>query len=111
LDRALVVVGRHPDCDARLTSPRVSRWHCCLSEVDGEVWVRDLGSTNGTWIHGRRVSFGCARPGDVLAIAHLRYRVEEVLAEHARWADRPGTPDDGCISPDDPHGTALLEES
>src|SRR5215831_15672568 len=81
LDRALVVVGRHPDCDARLDSPRVSRWHCCLSELDGAVWVRDLGSTNGTWIDGRRVSSGRVRPGDVLAIAHRRYRVEEVRAE------------------------------
>jgi predicted component of type VI protein secretion system len=110
LDRALVVVGRHPDCDARLDSPRVSRWHCCLTEVDGEVWVRDLGSTNGTWIDGRRVSSGRLRTGDVLAIAHHRYRVEEVRAEHASWADRPGTPDDGLLSLGDPPGTALIDE-
>jgi predicted component of type VI protein secretion system len=110
LDRALVVVGRHPDCDARLDSPRVSRWHCCLTEVDGEVWVRDLGSTNGTWIDGRRASSGRLRRGDVLAIAHHRYRVEEVRAEPASWADRPGTPDDGRISLGDTPGTALIDE-
>ena len=111
LDRLLVVVGRHPDCDTQLKSPRVSRWHCCMTEVDGEVWVRDLGSTNGTWIDGRRVSSGRVRIGDVLAIAHHRYRVEEVRAEPASWADRPGTPGDGRISVDDPPGTALVEES
>src|SRR6516225_495415 len=111
LNRALVVVGRHPDCDARLDSPRVSRWHCCMTEVDGEVWVRDLGSTNGTWIDGRRASSGRLRIGDVLAIAHVRYRVEEVQAEPASLADRPGTPGDGRISVDDSPGTALLEES
>jgi predicted component of type VI protein secretion system len=111
LNRALVVVGRHPDCDARLDSLRVSRWHCCLTDVDGEVWVRDLGSTNGTWIDGRRVSSGRLRIGDVLAIAHLRYRVEEVRAELAGWADRPSTPDDGRISSGDPPGTALFDES
>jgi pSer/pThr/pTyr-binding forkhead associated (FHA) protein len=77
LKRVLVVVGRHPDCDALLDSPRVSRWHCCMTEVDGEVWVRDLGSTNGTWIGGRRISSGRLRIGDVLAIANLRFRVEE----------------------------------
>jgi pSer/pThr/pTyr-binding forkhead associated (FHA) protein len=77
LDRLLVVVGRHPDCDTQLKSPRVSRWHCCMTEVDGEVWIRDLGSTNGTWIKGRRVSSGRLRAGDVLAIANLRFRVEE----------------------------------
>ena len=111
LDRALVVVGRHPDCDARLDSLRVSRWHCCLTEVDGEVWVRDLGSTNGTWIDGQRVRSGRLRPGNVLAIAHHRYRVEEVRAAPASWADRPITPDGGCISHGDPRGTAPHEES
>jgi pSer/pThr/pTyr-binding forkhead associated (FHA) protein len=111
LDRVLIVVGRHPDCDARLDSLRVSRWHCCLSEVDGEVWVRDLGSTNGTWIGGRRVSSGRVRRGDVLAIAHLRYRVEELRAEPAHRADRPSTPDDRLLSLADPPGTALLDES
>jgi hypothetical protein len=54
LDRVLVAVGRHPNCDARLVSPRVSRWHCCMTEIEGQVWVRDLGSTNGTWIEGQR---------------------------------------------------------
>ena len=29
VDRAMVVVGRHPQCDARLDSIRVSRRHCC----------------------------------------------------------------------------------
>jgi pSer/pThr/pTyr-binding forkhead associated (FHA) protein len=111
LDRVLIVVGRHPDCDARLDSPRVSRWHCCLSEVDGEVWVRDLGSTNGTWIDGQRVSSGRLRPGEVLAIAHLRYRVEEVRAETASCADRPMMPHDALLSLDDPPGTALVDES
>jgi pSer/pThr/pTyr-binding forkhead associated (FHA) protein len=48
-----------------------------MTEVDGEVWIRDLGSTNGTWIEGRRVSSGRLRAGDVLAIANLRFRVEE----------------------------------
>ena len=110
LNRALVVVGRHPECDAQLNSPRVSRWHCCMTEVDGEVWVRDLGSTNGTWIDGRRVSSGRLRIGDVLAIAHHRYRVEEVRAEPASLADRPGTPDDGRISLGDTPGTALIDE-
>jgi pSer/pThr/pTyr-binding forkhead associated (FHA) protein len=77
LKRVLVVVGRHPDCDALLDSPRVSRWHCCMTQVDGGVWVRDLGSTNGTWIGGRRITSGLLRIGDALLIANLRYRVEE----------------------------------
>ena len=72
----MVMVGRHPQCDARLDSLRVSRRHCILTEDGGEVVVRDLGSTNGTRINGQRVERGRLRPGDEIAIAHIRYRLE-----------------------------------
>jgi pSer/pThr/pTyr-binding forkhead associated (FHA) protein len=77
LDRILIVLGRHPGCDVRLDSMRVSRLHCCLMRIDGELLVRDLGSTNGVWINGRRVTAGRLQPGDELAIVHFRYRVEK----------------------------------
>jgi pSer/pThr/pTyr-binding forkhead associated (FHA) protein len=72
LDRAMVMVGRHPQCDARLDSLRVSRRHCILTEDGGEVVVRDLGSTNGIRINGPRVERGRLRPGDEISIAHFR---------------------------------------
>jgi pSer/pThr/pTyr-binding forkhead associated (FHA) protein len=71
----LTVVGRHPGCDARLDSSRVSRRHCCLALDGGECLVRDLGSTNGTRINGQLIKDGLLRPGDVLGIAHLRFRL------------------------------------
>jgi predicted component of type VI protein secretion system len=76
LDRAMVVVGRHPNCDTRLDSLRVSRHHCCMTQDNGQVIVRDLGSANGIWINGQRVEAGRLQPGDELAIAHIRYRLE-----------------------------------
>lgn len=76
LDRTMVVVGRHPQCDARLDSLRVSRHHCCMTQDKEEVVVRDLGSTNGIRINGQRVEMGRLRPGDELSIAHIRYRLE-----------------------------------
>jgi hypothetical protein len=76
VDRAVVVVGRHPQCDARIDSIRVSRRHCCMTAEHGEVVVRDLGSTNGIRINGQRVEMGRLRPGDELAIAHIRYRLD-----------------------------------
>jgi pSer/pThr/pTyr-binding forkhead associated (FHA) protein len=78
LDRGPVVVGRHRRCNVRITSARVSRRHCCLA-VDGDgVVVRDLGSTNGTRINGRRVDRGVLRPGDELWIADCRYHLENL---------------------------------
>jgi hypothetical protein len=43
-----VVVGTHPSCDLRLSDRLVSRFHCELSVVDGQLVLRDLGSRNGT---------------------------------------------------------------
>jgi pSer/pThr/pTyr-binding forkhead associated (FHA) protein len=76
LDRLLVIVGRHRSCDARIDSLRVSRRHCCLGLDSEGVLVRDLGSANGTWINGVRIDDGLLRPGDELAIAHLRFHVD-----------------------------------
>ncbi len=70
-----IVIGRHPRCEVRLGSLRVSRHHCCLTDLGGEVEVRDLGSTNGVRINGRLVISGRLRPGDRLTIAHLEFRV------------------------------------
>ncbi len=93
LDRAMVVVGRHPACDARLDSLRVSRHHCCMMQENenGEVVVRDLGSTNGIRINGQRVEMGRLKPGDELSIAHIRYRLDNGQAHDQTLAD-PGDP-------------------
>jgi pSer/pThr/pTyr-binding forkhead associated (FHA) protein len=76
LDRLLVIVGRDRRCDMPVNSLRVSRRQCCLALESEGALVRDLGSVNGTWINGCRVEEGCLRPGDELAIAPLRYRLE-----------------------------------
>jgi predicted component of type VI protein secretion system len=90
LDRAMVVVGRHPACDTRLDSLRVSRHHCCMTQENGEVVVRDLGSTNGIRINGQRVEIGRLRAGDELSIAHIRYRLENGQAHEQTIAEPPG---------------------
>ncbi len=90
LNRAMVVVGRHPACDARLDSLRVSRHHCCMMQESGEVVVRDLGSTNGIRINGQRVEMGRLKPGDELSIAHIRYRLDNGQGHDQTLADPPG---------------------
>jgi hypothetical protein len=90
LDRTMVVVGRHPNCDTRLDSLRVSRHHCCMTQESGEVVVRDLGSTNGIRINGQRVEIGRLRPGDELSIAHIRYRLENGQGHEQTIAEPAG---------------------
>jgi predicted component of type VI protein secretion system len=88
----LVVVGRHHDCDVRLHSSRVSRRHCCLAPGGEGLTVRDLGSTNGTFVNGRRICSAALHPGDELRIGHLRYRLEAL----------PGGPPAGDARPHEP---------
>lgn len=90
LDHSTVLVGRHPRCDVRIDSVVVSRRHCCVSESGGEARIRDLGSTNGIRVNGRRVDASLLRPGDEVTIAHLRYIVDSRETNHRRAeADAP----------------------
>jgi predicted component of type VI protein secretion system len=82
----MVVVGRHPQCDARLDSIRVSRRHCCMTPDSGELIVRDLGSTNGIRINGQRIEEGRLRVGDELSIAHIRFRLDDGHADERTLA-------------------------
>ncbi len=68
LDGHPVVLGRSPEADVKIDDRWVSRRHCELSEMDGMIVVRDLGSTHGTYVNGRQVSEARLRPDDKLTI-------------------------------------------
>ena len=73
------LVGRHEKCDLRVGSPQVSLHHCLVSVHDGAVWVRDLDSTNGTFLDKKRVDGDCrVGLGECL---HIGPAIFEVLQE------------------------------
>jgi len=49
------VIGRGDECALKISSERVSRRHCELTVRDGGVLLRDLGSSNGTFVNGRQL--------------------------------------------------------
>lgn len=51
----LVTIGRDPMADIVITDPEVSRQHVRLSRLEGGYEIQDLGSTNGTFLDGRRL--------------------------------------------------------
>jgi pSer/pThr/pTyr-binding forkhead associated (FHA) protein len=75
LDKPILLLGRHPECDIQIDSRKVSRRHCCIAQVHDYLVVRDLGSTNGVRINGIRVVEGRIKPGDELTIGSHRYQV------------------------------------
>jgi predicted component of type VI protein secretion system len=75
LDKPILLLGRHGECDVQLNSRKVSRRHCCVAQVHDYLVVRDLGSTNGVRINGHRVIEGKLQSGDELTIGNFRYQV------------------------------------
>jgi predicted component of type VI protein secretion system len=75
LDKPILLLGRHPECDIQLNSRKVSRRHCCIAQVRDYLVVRDLGSTNGIRINGEKVDEGKLHAGDELTIGNFRYQI------------------------------------
>lgn len=72
----VTVVGRKSSlCDLTLDLGSISKMHCLIVKTDGLLFVRDLGSTNGTKVNGQRVIRGALLPGDELAFASMKFRV------------------------------------
>jgi FHA domain-containing protein/uncharacterized protein DUF1707 len=75
-----IVVGRSRGCDVVMTEPTVSRRHLELRAVDGAWLAVDLGSCNGTWLLGRRVSRSRVTPGDELMLGDCAVVLEPTRA-------------------------------
>ncbi|NQT54322.1 FHA domain-containing protein, partial [bacterium] len=56
LSRPRLVVGKHPGSDLFLDKISISRQHCEIINANGGFFVRDLGSKNGTWVDGKRIT-------------------------------------------------------
>jgi pSer/pThr/pTyr-binding forkhead associated (FHA) protein len=63
-------VGRGGGCDISLSSETVSRKHAWIGPVAGEITIKDLGSTNGTFVNGKQIAGAeLLKIGDVINFA------------------------------------------
>jgi hypothetical protein len=77
LGSAGAVLGRSRDCDVVLQDPNVSRHHAEVRPSGGSWIVRDLGSTNGVKVNGRRVHGPQSlKAGDVIELGTSRVTFE-----------------------------------
>jgi hypothetical protein len=76
-----VTIGRGLDNDIVLEDASVSRHHAELAREGSRLEVRDLGSTNGTWVNAARVSAATVHPGDELAFGTVHLEVSRRPAD------------------------------
>jgi pSer/pThr/pTyr-binding forkhead associated (FHA) protein len=75
----VTTIGRHDDCLIRIKSSQVSRRHCELYEVADKLAIRDLGSSNGTFVNGKKVVGQQAlKHGDELTVGAVTLLVAQL---------------------------------
>lgn len=78
-DSKEVVIGRLPESDLVFTSMQVSRLHCRIYVAADFIWVEDLGSSNGTFIDGKRLV--PRRPEGLYPSQKIRFGTSEIYIQ------------------------------
>ena len=73
-------IGRGSECDLVLDEPEMSRQHACIESTGSGIYLRDLGSSNGTFVNGVLVRDAVLKPGDQIAFDQNRFVLETVGA-------------------------------
>src|SRR5215475_14712441 len=69
-------IGRVEDNTFQIAEPSVSSHHCEVLLRGNDVIVRDLNSTNGTFINGEKVTESPIKPGQILRLGQIEMRLE-----------------------------------
>ncbi|PYP32745.1 MAG: cyclase [Gemmatimonadetes bacterium] len=99
-----LVVGRAVTSDVPIYDPTISRQHAEVALADDGVRVKDLGSSNGTFLNGARITEAVAGENDVVTFGKVAYRVKSVTAPAPRpqvvpsfTTPKTGSPPGGTI--------------
>jgi pSer/pThr/pTyr-binding forkhead associated (FHA) protein len=71
-----MIIGRGEECDLRVPIMSVSRHHTQITAEDGGLVVKDLGSSNGTYVNNERVNEQTLQAGDRLVIGPIVFTVQ-----------------------------------
>ncbi len=109
------LIGREEDCHLRPNSDLVSRHHCVFKLDEYSLRLRDLGSTNGTFVNGERLRGEVIlNTGDRIAVGQLDFEVSvgEAVSKRVTSSAAVGAADDqtdAYTTGDTPHANATME--
>jgi pSer/pThr/pTyr-binding forkhead associated (FHA) protein len=69
-------VGRVEDNTFPIAEPSISSHHCEILLQGGEIRIKDLNSTNGTFIDGQQINEGVLKPGQTLRLGKVDLKLE-----------------------------------
>lgn len=83
LSEGSIVVGRDPECDVPIVDDRISWRHAKIEMADGLPLITDLGSSNGTYLNGKKLTTDPARVTReaIIRVGSTRARIRELEAE------------------------------
>lgn len=76
LPSTVTTLGRRQDCDLCVPLKVISRRHCEFNMDDGELSVRDLDSSNGTFVNGLLIDEADLKAGDKISVGPLNFIVQ-----------------------------------
>src|SRR5688572_14174154 len=88
ISREMTVIGRRQDCDLMIPLGEISRKHCRIIKEADTLRIEDLGSSNGTYVNGKRVQEAVLAAGDTVQVGPLVF-VLQVDGEPAEDGRRP----------------------
>ena len=75
LKRTISIIGRGGDCDFQIPLAMISRRHCQITRKSDRVLVKDLGSSNGSYVNNKRVLQAELHGGDILTVGPVVFTI------------------------------------
>ena len=72
-----ITIGRSPEADVVILDEKASRIHCGIRLWDGEFYVKDLKSRNGTYVNDQRVDVAKLKSGDRIRVGSILFSFDQ----------------------------------
>lgn len=76
MKRNRMIIGRKPECEIRIPVGSVSREHCEIAQESTGLRIRDLGSSNGTYVDGQRVQEAWLGAGSIVTVGPATFVIQ-----------------------------------